>query len=76
MARTGRLVARVVSSAETARAVMDSTMVRLRGVRSAKTASRKAEKATPRVAALIVRLTAASDAWKTTASSGSNGWVQ
>jgi len=35
-----------------------------------------AEKATPSVDALIVRLTLASDAWNTRESSGRSGWTQ
>ena len=50
--------------------------MRLRLTLSANRASMAAEKATPSVDALIVRLTLASDAWNTPESSGRSGCVQ
>ena len=50
--------------------------MRLRLTLSANKASMAAEKATPSVDALIVKLTLASDAWNTLESSGRSGWVQ
>ncbi len=71
-----RLVAVEVSSAATASAAIEATMVGLRWSRSPKIASKTAEIATPTVDALIVMPTRPSDARKTCDSSGSNGCTQ
>src|ERR1700753_801132 len=75
-ARTERLVAVAVSEVQIASNTMELTIIRLRLTRSARTASSAAEKATPKVEALMVRLTLPSEAWNTRESSGSSGWVQ
>ena len=51
------------------------TMTRLRPTRSARKPTNGAASAQARVIAVIVRPTAASDAWNVERSSGSNGWV-
>src|SRR5580658_307119 len=75
-ARIGRLVAVEVRDAQSASNTMELTIIRLRLTRSAKTASNAAEKATPNVEALMVRLTFPSEAWNTRESNGRSGWVQ
>ncbi len=61
-ARAGRPVAVAVSSVHTASATIEPTIVFLRSTLSANTASSAADNATPRVEALMVRLTLPSDA--------------
>ena len=68
IASVGRLLAVAVSSVQSASTVMEPTIIRLRSTLSANMASSAADKATPSVEALMVRLTLASDAWKTVAS--------
>jgi hypothetical protein len=76
IANAGRLVAVAVSSVLHASTNMEAKIMRLRLTLSANRASMAAEKATPSVDALMVRLTLASEAWNTLESSGRSGCVQ
>src|SRR5206468_2797217 len=57
------------------RRAADQTMTRLRPMRSATMPAKGAARATPKVAAVTVRLTAALPTWKRVAKSGRMGWV-